>query len=220
MLNRRRPPEPQAARAEMLLEFVTDREAEFSRISRFLHDDVGQVLSAVGLHLDALRRDFGGQAPTLDERAAEIQEILEGVIGRIRDLTYELNPSVVQRTGLPFALDRLVERFRENFPVRVQLEPAARVPALQAEAMFRAAEAVMELAAGTPECTHVDIHLKRRKDEVTLELHANAPVELESETRLPALLAYYYGNRDGVTLIATRTKERDTIISLSCAATD
>ena len=211
----------QAARAEMLLEFVTDRESEYSRISRFLHDDVGQVLSAVGLQLDALRRDFCESAPEINERATEIQQMLEAVIGRIRDLSYELNPSVVQRTGLQFALNRLADRFRHHVAgIRVQLDPAIRVPAAQAEAMFRSAEASLELAVATSTCTVVDVFLKRVRDDYILELRVNCLLDFETEKRFPALLANYYGNRNGVLLTVTRAGERDTIVKLSCAATD
>src|SRR5581483_2024748 len=190
-----------AARAEMLLEFVADRESEYSRISRFLHDDVGQVLSAVGLQLDALRRDFCESAPEMNQRATEIQQMLEAVIGRIRDLSYELNPSVVQRTGLQFALNRLADRFRRNFTViRVQLDPAVRVPATQAEAMFRSVEAALELAVASAGCSNADLYLKRVRDDFVLELRVNCLLDFETEKRLPALLANYYGNRNGVAL--------------------
>src|ERR1700724_694224 len=93
-------------------------------ISRFLHDEVGQVLSAVGLQLDALRHDLGARTPELEQRTSEIQQMLETMIASIRDLSYELNPSVVQRTGLQFALERLAGRFHEAFSggVRLQLD--------------------------------------------------------------------------------------------------
>jgi len=36
----------------------------------------------------------------------------------VRDLSYELNPSIVERTGLQFALDRLAGRFRKASTAR------------------------------------------------------------------------------------------------------
>lgn len=205
---------------EMLLGFVVEREAQFARISRFLHDEVGQVLSAVGLQLDALRHDFAAQAPDLNQRTAEIQQMLEPTIGRIRDLSNELNPSVVLRIGLQSALERLAGRFRDECPggVRVQLDPTVHVPAEPAESMYRAAEAVIELAKTTPGCTHVDVHLKRRGKEFVLELRANAALDVESKSRFPALLLSYYGNRDNINLIVNRAGEKDTIIRFSCPA--
>lgn len=206
------------ARIKMMLEFVTERDSEYSRISRFLHDEVGQVLSAVGLQLDAMRHDFSRQAPEIDGRAAEMQQMLETVIGRIRDLSYELNPSVVQRTGLQFALSRLADRFRDRFPsIRLQLDPGVRIAPQQAEAMFRAAEAVVELAGADPLCTNLDIQLKRSRAGYVLEIRGNARLELDTEARFPALLASYYASRNGIALTVNRSGEKDTIVKFSCA---
>ena len=41
---------------------------ESARISRILHDDVGQVLSAVGLQLDVMKLDFKQRVPEIVER--------------------------------------------------------------------------------------------------------------------------------------------------------
>src|SRR5271166_2740125 len=180
-MNRRRQSQhaqalPNAPDMELVVGLITERESEYARISHFLHDEVGQVLSAVGLQLDALRHDFGGAAPELDQRTGEIQQLLETIIGRIRDLSYELNPSVVQRTGLQFALERLTSRFRELFTggIRLQLDPSVRVPAARAEAMYRGAEAVIELAYENPACAHLDIQLKRSRNDFVLEIRVDA----------------------------------------------
>ncbi len=212
---------PQSARDKMLLGFVTERESEFNRISRFLHDDVGQVLSAVGLHLDALRLDYRTQAPGLEQRTNEIQEILETVIGRIRDLSNELNPSAVQRTGLQYAVDRLFDRLRETFSgsIRVQLDPVLRVPPAQAEGMYRGTEAAVELFTTDRQCTQLDVQLKRSRDAFILEMRGNVIIELEQEPRFPALLMTYYAHRNGVALTVNRVDERDTIIKFSCPTT-
>lgn len=205
---------------QLVAGLITERESEYARIAHFLHDDVGQVLSAVGLQLDALRHDFSAAAPELDQRTSEIQQMLETIIGRIRDLSYELNPSVVQRTGLPFALERLTSRFRDMFSggIRLQLDPTVRVPAERAEAMYRGAEAVIELAHENVECTHVDIHLKRSRSDFVLEIRANAIVDFEEESRLPVLLMSYYTTRNGVALAVNHSGEKDTIVNFSCPA--
>ena len=203
---------------ELLLAFITERESDYGRISRFLHDEVGQVLSAVGLQLDALRLDFSAQAPELEERTIEIQQMLEPVIGHLRDMSHELNPSVVQRAGLQFALGRLAVRLQDGFAgtVRLQFEPAVHVPSEPAEAMYRAAEAAADLALAAPQCTYIDIQLKHTRDDFVLEIRANAPIEMNVESRFPALLMNYYANRNGIALTVNRSGERDTIIRFSC----
>lgn len=214
------PPFTPDVREQMLLGFVAERESDYARLARFLHDDVGQVLSAVGLQLDALRHDFGARMTELDQRAVDIQQMLETLIGRIRDLSYELNPSVVQRIGLQFALDRLVARFRTGFSgvIRAQLDPAVRVPHDRAEAMYRGAEAALELATAAAECTQIDVQLKRNRTGFVLQLRANAQVDFEARSSFPALLMTYYANRNKITLTVIPSGENDTIVRFSCPA--
>ena len=61
---------PQPALAQMLFAAINEHEAALGRVSRLLHDDVSQVLSAVGLQLDAMRMDFRAEAPGIEERAS------------------------------------------------------------------------------------------------------------------------------------------------------
>jgi signal transduction histidine kinase len=202
----------------MLLGFVSERESEYARLARFLHDEVGQVLSAVGLQLDALRHDFGVRTPELDQRTVDIQQMLETLIGRIRDLSYELSPSVVQRIGLQFALERLSARFRAAFTgvIRTQLDPAVRVPHDRAEAMYRGAEAALELATTCQQCTQIEVQLKRTRADFVLEIRANAQVDFDAQSSFPALLMNYYTNRGKVLLTVLPSGEKDTIVRFSC----
>lgn len=224
-MNTRRTPQPAQplsadARQEIIFSFLTERDSDYARLARFLHDEVGQVLSAVGLQLDALRHDFGAGMPELDERTAGIQQMLETIIGHIRDLSYELNPSVVQRIGLQFALERLAARFQTSFSgaIRLHLDPSVRVPPQRAEAMYRGAEAAVELAARTSGCTEIDLHLKRNRSGFILEIRANASFEPETQSSLPALLMNYYAARNEIALRVNRPGENDTIIKFSCPA--
>ncbi len=104
-----------------------------------MHDDVSQVLSAVGLQLDAIRMDFREQGPGLDSRTIEIQELLEQAIEQLRDISNELNPSIVERAGLRFALDRLAETVRSNFrgALRLHLDASLRVPTILAKVFYK-----------------------------------------------------------------------------------
>src|SRR5579864_4310751 len=122
----------QPALLRTLFGAIGDHEAALARISRRLHDDVSQIVSAVGLQLDAMRMDFRNEAPGIEHRAAEIQTMLELVIEQLRDIGNELNPSIVERAGLQFALDRLAGKVRERFSgtLRLQLDPATLVPTI------------------------------------------------------------------------------------------
>src|SRR5437016_5432946 len=73
--------------------------SERGKQARVLHDDIAQVLSAAGLQLDILRMDFAEVVPSIASRTNEIQKLLDHAVKGVRDLSYELNPSLVGGVG-------------------------------------------------------------------------------------------------------------------------
>jgi signal transduction histidine kinase len=208
---------PQPALAQMLFAAMNEHEAVLSRVSRLLHDDVSQVLSAVGLQLDAMRMDFRDQAPGLEGRAAEIQELLEQAIGQLRDITNELNPSIVERAGLQFALDRLIGKVRAGFPgtLRLHFDASLRVPTVLAKAFYKISECALDLARRAPGCSLIDIHVKRAQGEYVLEVSDNGSVGSTAAAPLGQLLLDYYASKNHVTLRTERVMGRGSVIRAS-----
>lgn len=197
-------PASQPALAQMLFAAVQDRDAALSGVARLLHDDVSQVLSAVGLQLDALRMDFRDQTTGIDDRVAEIQTMLEQVIEQLRDISNELNPSIVERAGLQFALDRLAGKVRKTFAgtLRLHFDPDARVPTTIATTFYKIAECAVENAIAQPNCSLVEIYLKRAPGEFVLEIRDNAATDQTDQAAVPLsrLLLDYYASQGEVVL--------------------
>jgi len=207
------------ALARMLFAAINEHETVLARVSRLLHDDVSQVLSAVGLQLDALRMDFREQAPGIDARAAEIQELLEQAIEQLRDISNELNPSIVERAGLQFALDRLAGTARANFSgtLRLHFDASLRVPTILAKAFYKMTECALETAMAAPGCSLIDIYVKRSQGEYVLEITDNGSadgVDPDSEP-LGRLLMDYYASKNHVTLKIQRTAGKGSLIRAS-----
>src|SRR5438270_12111752 len=91
----------------MIVSAINAREVESARISRLLHDEVGQVPSAVGLHMDVLKLEYKGAVPEFVERIHEIQKVLDSAVQLVRTRSYDLNSSIVERAELQSALDRM-----------------------------------------------------------------------------------------------------------------
>ncbi len=207
------------ALAQMLFAAINEHEAVLARVSRLLHDDVSQILSAVGLQLDAMRMDFREQTPGVDGRAAEIQELLEQAIEQLRDISNELNPSIVERAGLQFALDRLAGTARANFSgtLRLHFDASLRVPTILAKAFYKVAECALETAIAAPGCSLIDIYVKRSQGEYVLEITDNGSaddVDPDSEP-LGRLLMDYYASKNHVTLKIQRTPGKGSVIRAS-----
>jgi signal transduction histidine kinase len=207
----------QPALAQMLFAAMNEHEAVLSRVSRLLHDEVSQVLSAVGLQLDAMRMDFREQAPGVDSRATEIQELLEQAIEQLRDITNELNPSIVERAGLQFALDGLIGKTRAGFAgtLRLHFSASVRVPTILANAFYKIADCALDIAKAAPGCSLIDIHVKRAQGEYVLEISDNARVDKTGSAPLEQLLMDYYASKNHVTLRIERVPGKGSVIRAS-----
>jgi two-component system sensor histidine kinase NreB len=210
---------PQPALAQMLFAAVSEHEAALGRVSRLLHDDVSQVLSAVGLHLDAMRMDFRAEAPGIEERAAEIQNMLEQVIEQLRDISNELNPSVVERAGLQFALDRLAGKVRKNFSgsFRLHFDPGTHVPTAIAKTFYKIAECAVDNALARQKCTTIEIQVKRARGECVLEVHDNGYLEITDSAAVPLgqMLMDYYATKSEVSLKVKGSADEGTVVRAS-----
>ena len=207
------------ALAKMLFAAINEHEAALARVSRLLHDDVSQVLSAVGLQLDAMRMDFREQAPGVDGRATEIQELLEQAIEQLRDISNELNPSIVERAGLQFALDRLVGTARATFSgtLRLHFDPSLRVPTILAKAFYKITECALETALAASGCSLIDIYVKRSQGEYVLEITDNGSADdMDSDSApLRRLLMDYYASKSHVTLIIQGSPGKGSLVRAS-----
>ena len=200
---------------------VADTEAQRERIGRLLHDDIGQVLSGVGLQLEALRLDLKGQ-PELAECAGKIQGMLEHAMSQVRELSSELNPSVVERAGLQFALERLAERYRNQIPgsVRVHFPPGLRVPRPIAKAFYRVAEYAFQYAVVRASATQVEVRMKVSRELTALEVRFDGVDEVpeaaaNNELRLELLKLHYHARQAGISIIVESGDEKGTIVRTS-----
>src|SRR5712691_2945717 len=97
-------PESEQRFRALALAALDNQQLERSKLARLLHDEVAQILSAAGLQLDILKMDLVDRVPEIAVRTAEIQQLLDRVVKEIRDLSYQLNPEIVERAGLQPAL--------------------------------------------------------------------------------------------------------------------
>jgi signal transduction histidine kinase len=117
---------------------VAQHEEERRRLSRELHDETAQVLSAVKMELGVLRDSVGAaDAARLDHTLSLVDTGIRG----IRNVVNDLRPSLLDDLGLLPALRSMVSEFRERSGTAVTLTAPDRLPPLSKEAevaLFRA----------------------------------------------------------------------------------
>jgi len=91
-------------RRELAQQLITTREATLQSLSRELHDEVGQVLTAIGSMLGRVERQTPADSP-LRGQLREIGEIAQGTLDSVRSLSQTLHPSILGELGLDSTID-------------------------------------------------------------------------------------------------------------------
>jgi signal transduction histidine kinase len=86
-------------RRDLAQQILTAREATLQEISRELHDEFGQLLTAMGTMLGRVERKAAADAPLAAE-LHEITEIAQAALDRVRGLSQTLHPSLLEELGL------------------------------------------------------------------------------------------------------------------------
>ncbi|MEO6066573.1 MAG: sensor histidine kinase [Gemmatimonadota bacterium] len=149
---------------------LIQHEEERRRLSRELHDETAQVLSAVKMQLGVLAESL---AEGERARLMRAQDLLDEGIRGIRHVTDALRPSLLDDLGLVPALRSLVEGFRTRSELTVELKIAALLPKLTEEAelaLFRALQEGLSNVAQHAAASHVRVELQVRGDAVELEV--------------------------------------------------
>jgi PAS domain S-box-containing protein len=140
---------------------LTAQEEERRRLAVELHDELGQVLTAVKINLASLERQAGAAtAPAhLMDAIASVDRAMESV----RDLALDLRPSVLDDLGLHAAVRWYADRFARTTHIDVHLSVDA-VPHLPSEleiACFRVAQEALTNVARHAQARNVwvDLHL-------------------------------------------------------------
>jgi signal transduction histidine kinase len=195
------------------------QEFERAMVSKFLHDSVGQNLTALGLQLDLIRMDVENISPDTCRRIGDLQKLLEEMMESVREYSYELNPSTVERAGLRPALDRLAGRIRARFPgtLRLNVDPSLKLDPKLANALYQILQEGVENAVQHSGCSAIEIAVKSTRTGTVLEVHDNGrgfdPADLVSGKRGLGLLSMeHYAAQAGLELAIKSTRETGTTV--------
>ena len=108
-------------RRELAQRLITTRELTLQQISRELHDEFGQILTAMGSMLGRA----GAHAPEGSRLRADLREVCEiaqSTLDKVRSLSQALHPSLLDEVGLDSALDWYLPTVERQFGVTISYE--------------------------------------------------------------------------------------------------
>jgi len=158
-------------------------EEERTRISREIHDELGQGLTALKLDLSLMRRSFisGGLA----EQAGKVHVIelsVNRIIRTVRKIATELRPGILDELGVAAALEWMVEDFRKRTGIRckVSIQGVAKISdTVITTAIFRIVQEALTNVMRHAAASKVIVALKRKGDVLIAEVKDNGVGILE-----------------------------------------
>ena len=145
------------------------QEAERIGIARDLHDEVGQVLTGVLLHLDSIAESAPAHRPEIDDAKQSVRRALN----EVRRISSELRPEMLEQLGLVSALTELTTTFNRVSGIRVERQFDQPVPELERDAelaVYRIAQESLTNVARHAQATRVQIVLEGGSDSVVLRV--------------------------------------------------
>ena len=129
---------------------ISVQEEVLRSVSRELHDEFGQILTAVGAMLArAERKGISADSPLRTE-LSEVREITQGTLEKIRSLSQMLHPAVIDDYGLAKAVEWYAEVFERQTGIQTKVnitgEPV-RITGQQAIHCFRIVQEALNNAA-------------------------------------------------------------------------
>ena len=142
---------------------VAQKDWRLLETGRFLHDDLGQLLTAAGIHLDLIAGELRKDASEDAVKAVELlKELLEQSMVRVRSLSEDLNRSTADRLGLKPAIERLIDKWDPALraPIQFICPLRLKLSLLQSRAVIGMLEFAFQLAANCLDCRRVEIKAK------------------------------------------------------------
>ena len=151
-------------------------EEERRRLSRELHDQIGQDLVTLSIQIEMLRTRLDNKG---DAAGADLDELATGVeeaIQNIRQISYELRPVMLDDLGLFPALEWYVETFtnRTGLQVRLDLQDMREIGDVQVNlALYRVVQEGVTNTVRHAQATQAIIRASRRGSSVILTIEDN-----------------------------------------------
>ena len=157
------------------------REAERSRISREVHDELGQSLTALKMDLRWIEKRVGArdQDPSLLpilEKAVQAGEVADAAIATVQKIASELRPGVLDNLGLEAALRHEIGKLQERTGLACNIrlpEDPLQLSRETGTAVFRIFQETLTNIIRHAHATRVQVALRPVGDQVVLEVEDN-----------------------------------------------
>ena len=159
-------------RNSLLRQLAVAEEDERRRLSRELHDQMGQLVTALLLGLRSLAH--GATSAEQSAAIAELEKLSDRIAREVQQLALDLRPPALDTLGLPAALENLLHEWSARNGIEVDLQSIGltgeRFPAEVETMLYRVAQEGLTNVLKHARASRVSLLLERRNGNLSIIL--------------------------------------------------
>jgi signal transduction histidine kinase len=197
------------------------REEERMKISREIHDDLGQRLTAMKMDLSWINKHIPKNNQNLVQRLEAMISLTDSTLDITRKIALELRPAILDDLGLIPAIEWELQQFakRTNCSYTVNLRKAnVRMDRDRTIIIFRILQEALTNIIRHAHATHVDVRLTNDKNKAHLSVNDNGIgidfTKLTDQDSLGIMSMRERAGAMGGTISIRNGKEGGTVVSL------
>ncbi|MEO7934103.1 MAG: ATP-binding protein [Chthoniobacterales bacterium] len=152
------------------------QEQERKEISRELHDDIAQTLTAINVHLATFTKEVTINTQGLKAKIALTQKLVEKSVNIVHRFARDLRPTLLDDLGLIPALHSYLKDFTKRTKVLVAFTAFAGVEKLsnaRRTVLYRVAQSALTNIAQHARATHVKVSIQKSGNTIRMTIHDN-----------------------------------------------
>jgi signal transduction histidine kinase len=157
---------------QMAQQLVLAQEEERRRLSRELHDDAGQTLTALKIGLELIRSDLPQELDSIHQRMGEAASLAGETLERLRFLAHGLRPPALDTLGLNATMEGMCRDFARDTRLSISYS-GAELPSLPDATLiclYRCLQEALTNVAKHAETQRVDVALRCDAEMVSLSV--------------------------------------------------
>jgi two-component system sensor histidine kinase UhpB len=159
-----------------LSRIIETQESERKRISRELHDEIGQGLTAIKFCLDRMDKQLPPSFPQVREGLSEAKSLSNQMLTAMRQLSMDLRPTMLDDVGLIPTLRWYIQNFSNRLNIFSSFQAIGvqeKLPPQIETAFYRIIQEALNNIAKHSGANRVEVHLERRDATLSVSISDN-----------------------------------------------
>lgn len=156
---------------------IQTQEAEQARISRDIHDDLGQSLIALKMNLYSVATDAKENPDLFKKEFEGVLRSLDNIIEKTRHISHRLRPASISSIGLSASLRKLMEEFRQKDKKLLVRLRHGKIDQLTFNSdpinLYRIIQEALANTVKHAKASQVEVDLTRQKDRLLVKIQDN-----------------------------------------------